>query len=110
MKVLVIVVSIISLFPGVSLGEIERPDICYSHGECQEKMGVEYRRRCFVVKTGLNEYGRATCALQCHNAPLGSFCRSVKNKIFGVCEKEHYADPVLNPDFPDCSSAIDSPF
>lgn len=113
MKVFVLIVSLISLislFPGVSLGEVKRPDICYNHGECQEKLGVEYGQRCFIVKTGLSENGQITCSLQCYDMPLGSYCRSIRDEMFGICEKEYYSVPHFNPEFPDCSNAIDSPF
>lgn len=84
--------------------EIKSPHVCYTHGQCQTEQPV-LGFKCFVVKTGLNADGTASCALRCPTMPMGSYCEPVVGRSWGVCKKESYYVPTFDPS--DCSSAID---
>jgi hypothetical protein len=87
-----------------------KPTICYSHGECQELIGTELGTRCLIVKTGFDSRGIETCDLRCYTIPMGSYCKRIGDKVYGVCEKESYPVPDFNRDFPDCSRAVEPEF
>lgn len=88
----------------------KKPTICYSHGECQELIGTELGTRCLIVKTGFDSMGHVTCALRCYSLPMGSYCNPLENKPYGVCEKESYPVPYFDPEYPDCSGAVEPEF
>jgi hypothetical protein len=102
-----ILVLILTFTPLLSYSAQKYPEVCLTHGECQDAGSVVSAPACFVVKTGNDYMGRVTCVLRCYQVLQGDYCRKPKDEIYGFCSKEEFQTPIFDPSNPDCSNAID---
>lgn len=102
-----ILTLILVIVPSITYASQNYPEVCLTHGDCQELGKVSSVPACFIVKTGSDAFGKATCTLRCYQVLQGDYCRKPKGEAFGFCAKEEFPTPAFDPSNPDCSHAID---
>lgn len=106
MKFFMMLAAIVFSFSSFSQDQFGK--LCFNHGQCQVEYGVVDETRCLKIRTGIDYNGNRTCTIRCYNLPVGYFCKKLRDDQ-GVCKRESYKMPTLDPANPDCSDAVYPP-
>lgn len=81
---------------------------CLSHGDCQEAHPAEDSTRCLKIITGTDALGNSSCAIRCYPVKRAYQCIKINETLaHGVCLRERFNIPIIDPNEPDCSDALE---
>ena len=104
--ILASIVLVLSFSTSQSFASEEYPQLCLSHGECQDLAPTVPTSRCLLVKTGTDLRGNITCTVRCYPVSAALICRDLGDSVYGICEREPLPIPVFDPMNPDCTDAV----
>lgn len=92
----------------LSISTVQANTLCYTNGDCQSQLKPASGSQCYLAKTGVDPFGKLTCAVRCITVQLGSYCQFFQDEVYGICKREVIRPVSLfNQTRENCANAVD---